>query len=61
MPGKASTRQRTGSVINMTEAAKTAKWKRGGDKWEDKGEPLEWVAGAFIAGMVISKLLSRKD
>jgi ElaB/YqjD/DUF883 family membrane-anchored ribosome-binding protein len=23
--------------------------------------PLTWVAGAFIAGMVISKLLSRRD
>jgi ElaB/YqjD/DUF883 family membrane-anchored ribosome-binding protein len=23
--------------------------------------PLTWVAGAFLAGMVISKLLSRRD
>lgn len=23
--------------------------------------PLEWIAGAFIAGMIISKLLSRKE
>jgi ElaB/YqjD/DUF883 family membrane-anchored ribosome-binding protein len=23
--------------------------------------PIEWVAGAFVAGMVIAKLLSRRD
>lgn len=23
--------------------------------------PIEWVAGAFLAGMIVAKLLSRRD
>jgi len=43
------------------EAAKTAVEKEEEISGKIRERPLEWVAGAFIAGMVISKLLSRKD
>ena len=52
-------RQRIGEKYDEASKMVREREEQVAEKIRDR--PLTWVAGAFLAGMVISKLLSRRD
>jgi len=59
-------REKLDKGANSAREAFDAGKKIVGEKEEEMAEhirarPIEWVAGAFIAGLLFGKLLSRKD
>ena len=52
-------RQRIGEKYDEASKMVCEREEQVAEKIRDR--PLTWVAGAFLAGMVISKLLSRRD
>jgi len=54
-----SARQRIGEKYDETSKMVCEREEQVAEKIRER--PLTWVAGAFLAGMVLSKLLSRRD